>query len=99
MSNAGQDAPPVANHAPRAAFDAVTDAPLADAWLKSLDEGAFAPAEPLLDEPLVDGRVDLDALLASDDAAEVAAPDWMLSALTGMSGDELEGGSPVELEN
>ena len=37
--------------------------------------------------------------MVAADAAPVAAPDWMVSALAGMSGVELDGVSPVEREN
>lgn len=83
---------PLADGRPTQAAPNVAEAPLAAAWLEAVDEGAFAT------EPVVEDRIDFDAIVAAD-AAPAAAPDWMVSALAGMSGVEVDGGSPVEREN
>jgi hypothetical protein len=73
---------------------------LATAWLETLDQAPYA-VEDSTNELTADDRLELDALLLDDDESNVTAPDWMVSALSGMSMSEmnLEGGPQIEREN
>jgi hypothetical protein len=76
------------------------DQTLAAAWVETFEDASLA-VDPTLDFAMdspADERAELESLLA-DDSATVAAPDWMVSALAGMSGLDLEGRPEGALEN